>query len=121
MLEVLWIFLQVIRTMKGTIIKALSGFYYVDTGEEIYACRARGIFKNQGIKPYVGDEVDMEVTHEQDKEGFITAINERKNSFIRPPIANVQQFAVIASAARPARGWSCTAASSPAGRGVPRR
>ena len=87
--------------MKGTIIKALSGFYYVDTGEEIYACRARGIFKNQGIKPYVGDEVDMEVTHEQDKEGFITAINERKNSFIRPPIANVQQFAVIASAARP--------------------
>lgn len=88
--------------MKGTIVKALAGFYYVDTGDEIYACRARGIFKNQGIKPYVGDEVDMEVTHEQDREGFVTVIHDRKNSFIRPPIANVQQFAVIAAAARPA-------------------
>ena len=87
--------------MKGTIIKALSGFYYVDTSKGVYMSRARGIFKNEGIKPYVGDEADIEITHEQDKEAVITKIHERKNSFIRPPIANVGQFAIIVAAARP--------------------
>ena len=90
--------------MKGTIVKALAGFYYVDSkepSEGIYACKARGIFKNEGIKPYVGDDVEFEVTHQQDMEAVITDIKARRNSFIRPPIANVQQFAVIAAAAKP--------------------
>lgn len=106
----------VIRQMRGTIVKALAGFYYVkpdgfvdsaepanceDPAQWIYACKARGIFKNEGIKPYVGDDVEFEVTHQEDREAVITDIKERRNSFIRPPIANVQQFAVIAAAAKP--------------------
>lgn len=86
---------------EGTIVKALAGFYYVDTGDTVYACRARGIFKNEGIKPYVGDHVEIDITHEQDKEAVITAISPRKNSFIRPPVSNVSQFAVIVAAAKP--------------------
>ena len=87
--------------MRGRIVKALSGFYYVETDTGVYECRARGLFKNDGIKPYVGDEVEMEITHEQDMEGFVTEIYERKNSFIRPPIANVDQFAIVVAATKP--------------------
>lgn len=87
--------------MRGRIVKAVSGFYYVKTEGRVYACKARGVFKNEGITPYVGDEVDMEITHEKDGEGFVTAIHERKNSFIRPPIANVGQFAIVVSATKP--------------------
>ena len=87
--------------MQGTIIKAIAGFYYVKTDEGIYECRARGIFKNEGITPYVGDEVSIEVTHEGDMEGFVTEIAQRSNSFIRPPIANVEQFAIVVAATKP--------------------
>jgi ribosome biogenesis GTPase len=87
--------------MRGTIIKALAGFYYVDTPSGVYMSRARGIFKNEGIKPLVGDDVDIEITHEQDMEAVINVIHERNNSFIRPPIANVGQFAIIVAAVKP--------------------
>lgn len=87
--------------MEGIIVKAVSGFYYVKTDDRVYACKARGLFKNEGITPYVGDEVSMEVTHDEDGEGFVTKIHDRKNSFIRPPIANVEQFAIVVSSARP--------------------
>ena len=87
--------------MRGRIVKALAGFYYVDTGEGIYMCRARGIFKNEGIKPYVGDDVSIQITHEGDMEAVLNEIHERKNCFVRPPIANVGQFAIIVAAAKP--------------------
>lgn len=73
----------------------------MDCEDGVYECKARGIFKNEGIKPYVGDNVEFEVTHQQDREAVITNIEERENSFIRPPIANVRQFAIIAAAAKP--------------------
>ena len=87
--------------MRGRILKALAGFYYVETCCGIYTCRARGIFKNEGIKPYVGDDVGIEVTHEGDMEAVLTKIHERENCFVRPPIANVEQFAIIVAAAKP--------------------
>ena len=87
--------------MRGRIVKALAGFYYVETCCGIYTCRARGIFKNEGIKPYVGDDVGIEVTHEGDMEAVLTKIHERENCFVRPPIANVEQFAIIVAAAKP--------------------
>ncbi len=45
--------------MTGRIQKALSGFYYVDTGEEVQTCRARGKFRKEGISPLVGDQAEV--------------------------------------------------------------
>ena len=84
---------------KGRIQKALSGFYYVDTGSEILRCRARGKFRREGVSPLVGDMV--EVRELGDGEGFVEAIAPRKNSFARPAVANIDQLVIIASQAIP--------------------
>ncbi len=85
--------------MKGIIVKGIAGFYYVKTEEKVFQCKARGIFKKEGITPYVGDEVNIEKL--DDDEAVINEILPRKNSFIRPPIANVDCFVIVAAAARP--------------------
>lgn len=81
--------------------KGIAGFYFVKSGETIYRCKARGLFKQQGIKPAVGDLVTIEIP-ETDDDGLVTEIHPRKNCFIRPFVANVDCFAVVAAAARPA-------------------
>lgn len=85
--------------MKGIIVKGIAGFYYVKSDEKVYQCKARGIFKKDGIIPYVGDEVMIGKIDEE--EAVINEILPRKNSFIRPPIANVDCFVIVAAAARP--------------------
>jgi len=85
--------------MQGIIVKGIAGFYYVKTGEKTYQCKARGIFKKDGIIPYVGDEVLIEKLNEE--EAVVNEILPRKNSFIRPPIANVDCFVIVAAAAKP--------------------
>ena len=84
---------------EGRIQKALSGFYYVDTGSEILTCRARGKFRKEGLSPLVGDRV--EVRELGNGEGFVEAIFPRKNAFARPAVANIDQLVVIASGAIP--------------------
>jgi len=84
---------------EGRIQKALSGFYYVDTGSEILTCRARGKFRKEGISPLVGDRV--EVRELGNGEGVVDKILPRKNFFARPAVANIDQLVVIASAAIP--------------------
>jgi len=85
--------------MTGRIQKALSGFYYVDTGETILTCRARGKFRREGISPLVGDRV--EVRELGNGEGFVEKILPRKNAFTRPAVANIDQLVVVASNAIP--------------------
>lgn len=85
--------------MTGRIQKALSGFYYVDTGSEVLTCRARGKFRKEGISPLVGDRV--EVRELGGGEGFVEKILPRRNAFSRPAVANIDQLVVIASAAIP--------------------
>nr|WP_325204611.1 ribosome small subunit-dependent GTPase A [uncultured Oscillibacter sp.] len=85
--------------MTGRIQKALSGFYYVDTGETVLQCRARGKFRKEGISPLVGDRV--EVRELGGGEGVVEKILPRQNSFSRPAVANIDQLVVIASAAIP--------------------
>lgn len=88
--------------MRGKIIKGIAGFYYVYAEDgKTYECRAKGIFRKDGKKPLVGDNVNFEVTHEKDMEGNITALLPRKNSLIRPAVANVDQALVIFAAADP--------------------
>ena len=84
---------------EGRIQKALSGFYYVDTGTEILTCRARGKFRREGISPLVGDRVS--VRELGDGEGFVEAILPRRNAFIRPAVANIDQLVIIGSGAIP--------------------
>lgn len=84
---------------EGKIIKALSGFYYVLQNEDIIQCRGRGIFRKNKITPLVGDEVIFQA--ENDLEGYILEIKERKNELVRPPIANVDQAILVFSAVEP--------------------
>lgn len=87
--------------MKGTVVKGIAGFYYVKCDEQVYQCKARGIFKKDDIKVMVGDYVEFEPGAGEDEDGWITEIYERKNSFIRPPIANVDCFVIVMAAAQP--------------------
>lgn len=83
----------------GRIEKALSGFYYVNTGAETLQCRARGKFRREGVSPLVGDRV--KVRELGGGEGFVEAIEERRNVFSRPAAANIDQLVILASAAIP--------------------
>ncbi|MBQ5153605.1 ribosome small subunit-dependent GTPase A [Macrococcoides caseolyticum] len=85
--------------IKGQIIKALSGFYYVKSEAKIYQCRARGNFRKRGISPLVGDFVKFQVENETD--GYILSIDERNNSMVRPPVANIDRVIVVLSAKEP--------------------
>ncbi|EGJ26987.1 ribosome small subunit-dependent GTPase A [Streptococcus porcinus] len=85
--------------MQGRIIKSLAGFYYVESEGRVYQTRARGNFRKKGQVPYVGDFVDF--TAEDNSEGYILAIHERKNELVRPPIVNIDQAVVIMSAKEP--------------------
>ena len=88
--------------MRGKIIKGISGFYYVHVAESgIYECKAKGIFRNRNIKPLVGDNVEIDVLDERDKEGNITDIAERKNELIRPAVANIDQALLVFATAKP--------------------
>ena len=88
--------------VDGKIIKGIAGFYYIYVeGRGIYECRARGVFRNQKIKPLVGDNVKMEILDETDREGNLVEILERKSELIRPAVANVDQALVVFAAAKP--------------------
>ena len=84
---------------RGRIEKALSGFYYVNTGAETLQCRARGKFRREGMSPLVGDWV--QVRDLGGGEGFVEAVEPRRNVFSRPAAANVDQLVILASAAIP--------------------
>ena len=84
---------------EGRIQKALSGFYYVNTGAEVLTCRARGKFRKEGLSPLVGDKV--EVRELGNGEGVVESILPRRNAFARPAVANIDQLVVIASGAIP--------------------
>ena len=86
--------------MTGQIIKALSGFYYVNVGEgEPIPCRGRGKLRHQKLTPLVGDRVEVTLTDEGT--GMVDAILPRKNQFRRPMVANIDQMVIIASGAIP--------------------
>lgn len=84
---------------EGKIIKALSGFYYVYDGEQIIQCRGRGVFRKRKITPLVGDSVVFQF--ENDREGYIMEIKDRKNELVRPPISNVDKAVLVFSSVEP--------------------
>ena len=87
-------------TETGIIMKALSGFYYVDPGDgSLIACRARGKFRHKNITPLVGDRV--EITRLDECTGMVDEIMPRKNEFVRPAVANIDQLVMIVAKATP--------------------
>lgn len=79
---------------SGIIIKCLGGLYTVESPDGIYECKARGVFRNRGISPCVGDRVNID-------DGVISEIADRKNCIIRPPLANLDQLIFIVSTCEP--------------------
>lgn len=93
--------------MTGKIIKGIAGFYYVhvvDTG--VFECKAKGVFRNKKIKPLVGDNVRIDIIDEQKFLGNITEVLPRKNSLIRPEVANIDQALVMFAAANPSPNYN---------------
>lgn len=85
--------------MNGTIIKALSGFYYVSAENSLYECRARGKFRLDGTSPLVGDRVSFALSG--NGKGYIEKVHDRKNFFIRPAVANIDALVFIAANTNP--------------------
>ena len=84
---------------EGIIMKALSGFYYVDDGKEIVTCRGRGKLRRDKVTPLVGDRVRFTPT--ENGAGALEEILPRRNEFYRPAVANIDQLVIIASQANP--------------------
>ena len=87
------------ENINGTIIKGIGGFYYVKAADKIIECKARGIFRKENITPLVGDSVAVKLSSPEN--GVIDEIFPRKNSLIRPPVANVSQVAVVFATENP--------------------
>ena len=84
---------------QGIILRGIGGFYYVETADAVYTCRARGNLRRQGITPVAGDRVEIEV--QPSGEGFLTQVLERRNNLLRPPVANLDLLVLVASVCQP--------------------
>lgn len=92
--------------MQGKIIKGIAGFYYIYANESVYECKAKGIFRNQKVKPLVGDNVEFSVIDEEKQLGNIEKLLPRSSELIRPAVANVEQALVVFAAASPEPNWN---------------
>ena len=79
---------------KGLILESLGGLYTVETESGIVQLKARGIFRKDGLSPCAGDRCII-------KDGVISGIEERKNSIIRPPLANLDVMVFVISTCEP--------------------
>lgn len=84
---------------SGKIIKGIGGFYYVEAADVIYECKARGVFRKKKITPLVGDDVVFSIN--ENAENTIDEISERKNSLVRPPLANLDTLFIVSSVVEP--------------------
>lgn len=82
--------------MKGIIVRALSGNYYVDVGGQTVLCKARGKFRKERISPLPGDTVEVDTDQE-----LITEVMPRKNYLVRPPIANLDKMFIVVATTDP--------------------
>ena len=91
-----WISME--NKQTGRIIRSLSGFYDVQLPGQVVTCRARGILRKNGQSPLTGDMA--QITREGSK-GMVEAILPRKNSFVRPAVANVDAMLIFAASVNP--------------------
>lgn len=84
---------------EGIILKGIGGFYYVETDEGVFECKAKGKFRSKKISPVAGDRVSVTVIN--DKDNTIDEIYDRKNCLKRPPVANIDKLIIVVSSVRP--------------------
>lgn len=87
------------KTLNGTIIKGIGGFYYVEAADEIYECKARGVFRKEKMSPLVGDKVTISIN--ENAENTIDEIMPRKNALTRPPVVNIDNLIIVVSTVEP--------------------
>lgn len=87
--------------IKGKIIKGVAGVYTVNTEDNVYSCKAKGVFRKEGIKPVIGDNVLIDVISEDELEGSIARILDRSNLLIRPSVSNIDQALIVAALKSP--------------------
>ena len=86
------------KKTNGRIVRSLSGFYDVATDSGVVTCRGRGHLRREGITPLTGDLVEISI----DKgKGMVETVLPRKNSFIRPAVANIDALVVFAANVNP--------------------
>lgn len=85
---------------QGILKKAIAGFYYVEAGDSLFECKARGIFRQQKIQPTVGDQVCFTVL--PNGSGLLTKVLPRKNCLVRPPVANITRLFIVSAENTPA-------------------
>lgn len=85
--------------LEGIILKGIGGFYYVEAADQVYECKARGVFRKSGIKPLAGDRVEISVN--DNAENTIDVIKERSSLMLRPPVANIDRLFIVSSAKEP--------------------
>ncbi|MCD7750881.1 MAG: ribosome small subunit-dependent GTPase A [Lachnospiraceae bacterium] len=88
---------------QGKITRGVGGFYYVfvPLKDQMYECRAKGSFRNDNIRPLVGDDVEIQIISQESATGNIDRILPRKSALVRPAVANVDQAMVIFSVKKP--------------------
>ncbi len=84
---------------EGIILKGIGGFYYVETEDGVFECKAKGKFRSKKISPLAGDRVTVTVVN--DKDNTIDEISPRKNALIRPPVANIDKLIIVVSSVKP--------------------
>ena len=89
------------NNLTGLIVKAISGFYYIEAADTLYECKARGVFRKKGITPSVGDRAEITVISEEEKTASLDQILPRKNTLIRPPLANLDRLFIVSSLSEP--------------------
>ena len=91
------------ENLTGLVLKCLGGFYYVQCGDTVYSCRARGKFRKDRISPYAGDRVNitLSTTPDENLEGYVQEILPRRNFLVRPPLANLDKLFVVSSVSDP--------------------
>ena len=87
-----------VEKQMGRIIRSLSGFYDVQLPGQVVTCRGRGVLRKQHVTPLTGDMVEITVEHGK---GMVEAVLPRKNSFVRPAVANVDALAIFAASVNP--------------------
>lgn len=83
----------------GIILKGIGGFYYVETDEGVFECKAKGKFRSKKISPLAGDRVTVTIVN--DKDNTIDDIKPRKNCLVRPPVANIDKLIIVVSSVKP--------------------
>ena len=84
--------------MTGRIVRSLSGFYDVQTESGLITCRGRGILRKGGMTPLTGDLAEISVDHGK---GMVDKLLPRKNSFVRPAVANIDALVIFAANVNP--------------------